>query len=86
MYCAQSGAVGPFFTTSGERACSWQEGGALIPGTTDTFGGSSTTEYGPLLQLTYPGPGFQPIRRFNDFRQVLDHNPCLSAGAIERAG
>lgn len=46
----------PIFTTRGpEDACSWQIDGALIPGTTNTFGGSSTTEYGPVLPLIYQG-------------------------------
>jgi len=68
----------PFFTTRRDRGagCSWQIGGANIPGTTDTFGGSSATEFGPLLFLDYPGPGFTPIHRTNDFRQVLSTNPC----------
>jgi hypothetical protein len=29
--------------------CVWQLGGPNIPGTTNTFGGNSTAEYGPLL-------------------------------------
>jgi len=68
----------PFFTTTGGEEgenCRWQLGGVHIPGTVNTFGGSSTTEFGPLLQLFYPvvgGPSF----RFNDFRNVLDSNPC----------
>jgi hypothetical protein len=70
-----------FSTTRGARAnsrsCLWQEGGTHIPGTKNTFGGTSTTEFGGLLQLTYPGPGFQPIFRYNDYRRVLD-NPCPS--------
>ena len=51
-------------------------GGTHIPGTTRTFGGTSTAEFGPLLFLTYPGPGFTPIHRTNDFRRVLSNNPC----------
>jgi hypothetical protein len=68
----------PFFTTrsSGSVGCFWQLGGSHIPGTTNTFGGSSAAEYGPLLFLDYPGPGFTPIHRTNDFRQVLSGNPC----------
>jgi hypothetical protein len=58
--------------------CLWQLGGANIPGTTNTFGGSSAAEFGPLLFLDYPGPVFTPIHRTNDFRQVLDGNPCLN--------
>ena len=56
--------------------CVWQLGGANIPGTTNTFGGNSTAEYGPLLLLAYPGVGGQPTLRFNNFRQVLSSNPC----------
>jgi hypothetical protein len=68
----------PFFTTRDDSSagCFWQLGGAHIPGTTNTFGGSSAAEYGPLLFLDYPGPGFTAIHRTNDFRQVLSHNPC----------
>ena len=40
------------------------------------FGGTSTAEFGPLLFLDYPGPGFTPIHRTNDFRRVLPNNPC----------
>ena len=72
----------PIFSTTGgagnnARSCMWQEGGTHIPGTKNTFGGTSTAEYGPLLNLVYPGPGFQPIFRYNDYRQVLA-NPCPS--------
>ena len=68
----------PFFTTAGHGdACVWQEGGAFIPGTTNTFGGSSATEFGGLLRLVYPDSNPNQITvRFNNFRQVLDHNPC----------
>jgi hypothetical protein len=53
-----------------------QLGGTHIPGTRQTFGGTSTAEYGPLLFRDYPGPGFTPIHRTNDLRQVLPNNPC----------
>jgi hypothetical protein len=68
----------PFFSTRSSRSvgCFWQLGGAHIPGTRNTFGGNSAAEFGPLLFLTYPGPGFQPINRTNDFRRVLSGNPC----------
>jgi len=68
----------PLYTTAqiqnGDN-CIWQLGGAHLPGTINTFGGSSTTEFGSLLRLAYPvvgGPSF----RFNDFRNVLNSNPC----------
>src|SRR5262249_35457065 len=50
--------------TSGGQ-CVWQEGGVFIPGTTNTFGGSSTTEYGPLSFITYP-TAVGPNTRTND--------------------
>jgi len=66
----------PIYTTgtSGGQ-CVWQEGGAFIPGTTNTFGGTSKAEYGPLLFLTYPAVGGASTRT-NDFRNVLSNNPC----------
>ncbi len=68
----------PLYTTrnGGAFGCQWQFGGTNIPGTKQTFGGTSTAEFGPLLTLTYPGVGFQPVNRINNFRRVLDHNPC----------
>jgi hypothetical protein len=67
----------PFFSTRNQEigGCIWQEGGAFIPGTTNTFGGSSAAEFGPLLQLAYPVPGGS-VLRYNDFRNVLNNNPC----------
>ena len=62
----------PFFTTFGSGGhdnshggggCLWQEGGNFIPGTTNHFGGSSTTEYGPLLRVVFPEPGFTTTTR-----------------------
>jgi hypothetical protein len=66
----------PFFSTrNGDNRCFWQLGGDYIPGTTNDFGGSSTTAFGPLLFLTYP-TSIGPITRTNDFRNVLRSNPC----------
>ncbi|MFL6078022.1 MAG: hypothetical protein ACJ73S_32050 [Mycobacteriales bacterium] len=66
----------PLYTTRPARGlgCEWQLGGAHIPGTLNTFGGSSTTEFGPLLRLTYPS-ATGPVARFNDFRRIVA-NPC----------
>ena len=71
----------PFFTTRTDASvgCFWQLGGANIPGTTNTFGGSSSAEFGPLLFLDYPVAGLVPSHRTNDFRQVLNTNPCQRA-------
>jgi len=68
----------PIFTTNHSElfdGCFWQLGGTHIDGTSNTFGGTSTTEYGPLLQLAYPSVG-GPVLRYNDFRNVLPNNPC----------
>jgi hypothetical protein len=58
--------------------CTWAEGGpdtVMVPGAkVNNFGGSSTSEYGPLLQLTYPSTAGS-IQRYNDFRNILN-NPC----------
>jgi hypothetical protein len=74
----------PFYTTGlggsegdnqGNGGCLWQLGGANIPGTTNTFGGSSTAAFGSLLLSAYPAVG-GPTLRYNNFRQVLSSNPC----------
>ena len=73
----------PIFTTrGGEGGCQWQLGGTELPGTRLTFGGSSASEYGPLLLLAYaPANGSgQPSLRYNNFRRVLPNNPCPSSG------
>jgi hypothetical protein len=67
----------PFFTTALDHGtCTWQEGGAFIPGTINTFGGSSKTEFGPLLQTVYPAAGFTTVTRFNNFNSGDRTNPC----------
>ena len=76
----------PFFSTRGGKdECTWQEGGAFIPGTKNTFGGSSAAEFGPLLELAYPvaTPPGSVSTRYNNFRQVLSYNPCPSSGKID---
>lgn len=69
----------PIYTTGtlASGQCIWQLGGPSLPGTTNTFGGTSTSEYGNLFQLNYPqvtAPGF--VARYNNFRNTLDSNPC----------
>jgi len=67
----------PFYSTRVDSGtCTWQEGGNFIPGTVNNFGGSSATEYGSLLQTTYPGAGFVPIHRINNFNSGDIPNPC----------
>jgi hypothetical protein len=74
----------PIYSTTGTGGdCAWQEGGTFIPGTTNTFGGTSTAEYGDLLPLVYaPAIGRGQVTRFNDFRNVLSTNPCDSSGSL----
>ena len=58
-------------------ACVFQQGGTHNPGTTNTFGGSSRTEYGQqVLFVTYPDVGFTPITLAEDFHRDLGGNPC----------
>jgi hypothetical protein len=67
----------PFFTTGTHGGiCTWQQGGNFIPGTTNHFGGSSTTEYGSLLRTVYPVAGFTTTRLFNNFNSGDTRNPC----------
>jgi hypothetical protein len=67
----------PFYTTANfAGTCVWQQGGNFIPGTTNHFGGSSTAEYGPLLQTVYPAPGFTTVLRYNNFNSGDRPNPC----------
>ena len=56
--------------------CTWQEGGRFIPGTRNSFGGTSTAEYGPLLKTVYPTTGFTTVTRFNNFNSGDLRNPC----------
>jgi len=67
----------PIFTTGTMGGnCVWQLGGTHIPGTTRTFGGSSTTEYGTnLLALFYPAANGQPQYIYEDYRRIIS-NPC----------
>jgi hypothetical protein len=67
----------PFYTTGIHGGtCTWQEGGNFIPGTINHFGGSSTTEYGPLLFTTYPEPGFTTVTETNNFNSGNLRNVC----------
>jgi len=73
----------PIYTTgnsgpglSGKGSCIWQFGGPYLEGTTNTFGGNSAAEFGPLLFSFYPNPDPEMRRRTNNFRNVLSSNPC----------
>jgi hypothetical protein len=74
-----------YSTRTGNGACAWQEGGAHIPGTSNTFGGTSTAEYGPTLSTYYaPFPGFPGGFIVENFRNSLASNPCPSAGRFPK--
>jgi hypothetical protein len=70
----------PIYTTAGHgSSCVWRLGGANMPGTTNSFGGSSATEYKNLLALFYPTVvNGQPVAqyKYEDFHQTLPYNPC----------
>jgi hypothetical protein len=67
----------PFFTTgTANGGCVWQQGGNFIPDTTNHFGGSSTSEFGPLLKTVYPDAGFTTVSEFNNFNSGDKANPC----------
>ena len=68
----------PIFTTTTASggSCIWQEGGGSIPGTTNNFGGTSSTEYGGLLLSNYPVAGPSVSGRYNNFNNTLSNNPC----------
>lgn len=71
-----------FSTTMIDGECWWQEGGPGIPGTTDNFGGSSTTEYGEPYATFFPALPGDPYTTngvtatvYADLHRIL-HNPC----------
>ena len=67
----------PFYTTTFRHGvCNWQQGGRFIPGTVNKFGGSSTTEFGPLLRTLYPEAGFTTAVLINNFNSGNMRNPC----------
>jgi hypothetical protein len=74
---AKGAAFYPFYSTRlDDSGCHWQEGGPFLPGTLDNFGGSSKTEYGPILANFYPAPNGQPQYIYENFHQTLPLNPC----------
>jgi hypothetical protein len=64
-------------TANGTAACSYGIGSTL-PGTINNFGGSSTAEFGPLLQSTYWTFGGHGAtnQRFNNFNSGSHSNSC----------
>jgi len=72
----------PFYSTANVGGhCVWEEGDAHLPGTTNTFGGSASAEYGGLLLSPYPVAGPSVSGRYNNFNNTLSTNPCPAPGA-----
>jgi hypothetical protein len=67
----------PFFSIKNQTngPCLWMFG-SHIPGASNDFG--QNTQYGQLVNLTYTGTGGHPITLWEDFRNILSHNPCLA--------
>jgi hypothetical protein len=67
----------PIFSSfvDGTRQCWWQFGGPNIPGTLNTYGGTSTAQYGGLLTLAFPTPFGATFEKGNFHRTI--GNPCL---------
>jgi hypothetical protein len=77
----------PFYSTAfHDGGCVWQEGGNFIPGTLNRFGGSSTAEYGGLLRVLFPGPGFTTSDPISDFNSGDRFNPCPTLGGFGHGG
>lgn len=71
-----------FSAAKHEGECTWQLGGPAIPRTTNNFGGTSTTEFGPISGIAFAEPATpaQPngssVIIFGNYRRILNENPC----------
>ncbi len=71
-----------FSTIKLDNTCQWQFGGPKIPGAINTFGGTSTTEFGPISGVAFPNvatpeqPNGSSIVIFGNYRRILNENPC----------
>jgi hypothetical protein len=68
----------PIYTVAQRDSRCWlQQGGTHLPGTTNTFGGSSKTEYSEKVKfVTYADVGFKPITLAEDFQRLLGGSAC----------
>jgi hypothetical protein len=65
----------PFYTTSSTpTGCMWSIGNDGIPNMISDFG--KNNQYGSLLAQNYTTRGGGSVARFNDFENILPHNPC----------
>ena len=74
IYTIQGGGQNQNGNSQG-NGCRWSLGGAYLPGTTNTFGGNVTAEYGADFPLLFPGTA-GPRYIIEDFRNTLKNNPC----------
>ena len=68
----------PFYSIGqNQNDCTWRIGNH-IPGSQNDFG--QDNQYGQLLSVSYTafGGGGAPLTYFEDYRQILSHNPCLA--------
>jgi hypothetical protein len=73
----------PIYTLQAdETSCRWNLGGPFIPGTTNSFGGNSVTEYGAFFAGLYPGPA-GPRHIIENYRRVLSFNPCRNTADVD---
>ena len=67
----------PFYSIgSSVSGCDWIEGGPFLPGTMNTFGGSSTTAYGSLFKVWFPEDHWTSEAIYPVFINQLGSNPC----------
>ena len=64
----------PFYSTRMSGGQCWWQFGNHIPGSAKDFG--QDAQYGTLLNITYTDVGGHPTTRYNDFRNILNNNPC----------
>jgi hypothetical protein len=73
----QPAAFYPYYTSGRALGgCAWAPG-QDVPGFTQQDYGKNA-QYGPLLKVSYAGPGGTVIREYNDFQRILPNNPCPS--------
>ena len=72
-----------YSTTTSGGTCAWREGGRFMPRTANAFGGSSSSEYGSLLQTYYASlPGLPAGYYYENYHNGLASNPCPSNGSL----
>lgn len=66
----------PIYSTGTSQGhCVWHFGGPSIPGTTNTFGGTASSEYGPLTAVTFATPPTGTVSQYDIFHRTTA-NPC----------